>query len=153
MLTQLVAFWNALTASQQSMVIGAVVVPPLIYVGRLLRPAWFADPGNVARFTRMAASIILSLLAALVKGSPLGWVGIVVSWLNIYAGAEAAHTVITRTHAALHSYCARRDARALTGACRPVAVWVVELALLGLVLLLCLGFALVVHFYSAPVPG
>jgi hypothetical protein len=138
MLTQLVAFWNALTASQQSMVIGAVVVPPLIYVGRLLRPAWFADPGNLARFARMASSIILSLLAALVKGG--SWQTVLLSWLNIYAGAEACHTVVARTHDAIHAACLRRNARAATGACRPLPVWAVELTLVLLVLLCAAGF-------------
>lgn len=98
--------WNSLEPTEQAAAVG-LVVAALFYLARLARPAWFANCAEVARWRRMATSILTcgAGVAANQLGTDTwhGWAGFLLAWAAAYGTAEATHTLTARTTGAIKS--------------------------------------------------
>ena len=95
--------WMNLQPAERGAVVG-LVVAALFYCARRLRPAWFRNCAEVARWRRMAVSILscgAGVAASQLSAGTWSWLGLVLGWAAAYGTAEAAHTVTARTTGAL----------------------------------------------------
>jgi hypothetical protein len=114
-----VPFWTALSPSVQGGLTGALLVSPLIYCARCLRPRWFTCKDDVARWQRMAAMVVANLVSAVVVHHGEAGALIAAAFVSGCFAAEGAHSLTSYSHAAYHAYQARRAGTPEPGACVP----------------------------------
>jgi hypothetical protein len=100
----MLATWTNLQPAEQAAALG-LVVTVLFYLARFVRPGWFTDCEQVARWKRMAVSVLACgaavAVSQLTTGGWHGWLGFALSWAAAYGTAEGAHTVAARTSGAV----------------------------------------------------
>jgi len=95
-MTELVNLLLSLSPEQQAMLAGAVI-SALVYILRLIVPAFFADKSNTAKFRRMVNVAILTAFAALLacgtNGITFGcWAS---QFVIMFLTNQAAHNVVS----------------------------------------------------------